>query len=73
MNVFAELHSGDSDEHNASAAQEGHHCSGYKAQIEQYKKYVNQLQDLGVESCFCHILAKTGGVFVRSPDSAQSH
>ena len=32
MNVFAELHSGDSDEHNASAAQEGHHCSGYKAQ-----------------------------------------
>ena len=34
-----------------------------KRKIEQVKKYVDQLQDLGVESCFCHISARTGGVF----------
>lgn len=34
-----------------------------RRKVDQVKKYIDQLKELGVESCFCYISTKTGGVF----------
>ena len=34
-----------------------------KRKLDMVKKYINQLQDLGVESCFAYTSRRTGGIF----------